>query len=142
MIAIERSQKKLHLIGQMSLMVLFYRLQKWLPTKVLFTDVYNDKTFVYRFFVLWIDSTCSYSYDAESINQSFNILFTDFWRWQNFHPSLVDGLYTVITRRKRLGLKFCHLQRSVNSTLSRTTDAQRGNCLHCTAENSIPIPNL
>ena len=25
---------------------------------------------------------------------------------------------------------------------SRTTDAQRGNSLHCTAENSIPIPNF
>ena len=24
----------------------------------------------------------------------------------------------------------------------RTTDAQRGNSLHCTAENSIPIPNF
>ena len=26
--------------------------------------------------------------------------------------------------------------------LTRTTDAQRGNDLHCTAENSIPIPNF
>ena len=26
--------------------------------------------------------------------------------------------------------------------LSRTTDAQRGNSPYCTAENSIPIPNL
>ena len=25
---------------------------------------------------------------------------------------------------------------------ARTTDAQRGNSLHCTAENSIPIPNF
>ena len=25
---------------------------------------------------------------------------------------------------------------------TRTTDAQRGNSLHCTAENSIPIPNF
>ena len=24
----------------------------------------------------------------------------------------------------------------------RTTDTQRGNSLHCTAENSIPIPNF
>ena len=27
-------------------------------------------------------------------------------------------------------------------TKPRTTDAQRGNSLHCTAENSIPIPNF
>ena len=25
---------------------------------------------------------------------------------------------------------------------SRTTDAQRGNSLHCTAENSLPLPNF
>ena len=27
-------------------------------------------------------------------------------------------------------------------TVTRTTDAQRGKSLHCTAENSIPIPNF
>ena len=26
--------------------------------------------------------------------------------------------------------------------ITRTTDAQRGNSLHCTAENSIPITNI
>ena len=25
---------------------------------------------------------------------------------------------------------------------ARTTDAQRGNGLHCTAENSLPLPNF
>ena len=25
---------------------------------------------------------------------------------------------------------------------TRTTDAQRGNSLHCTAENSLPLPNF
>ena len=25
---------------------------------------------------------------------------------------------------------------------ARTTDAQRGNSLHCTAENSLPLPNF
>ena len=29
-----------------------------------------------------------------------------------------------------------------NASKARTTDAQRGNSLHCTAENSIPIPNF
>ena len=56
-IAIEWSQKKLPLIGQMSLMELFYFLQKWLSTKVLFTDGSNDKTFIHIFCFLWIDST-------------------------------------------------------------------------------------
>jgi hypothetical protein len=28
------------------------------------------------------------------------------------------------------------------SSQPRTTDARLGNCLHCTAENQIPIPNL
>ena len=34
-------------------------------------------------------------------------------RWQNFCRSFLH----LATRRKRLGLKFCHLQWSVNSTL-------------------------
>ena len=29
-----------------------------------------------------------------------------------------------------------------NASDARTTDAQRGNSLHCTAGNSIPIPNF
>ena len=39
-------------------------------------------------------------------------LFTDSCRWQNFRPSLLRLVH------KRLGRKFCHLQRSVNSTLT------------------------
>ena len=31
---------------------------------------------------------------------------------------------------------------STRSFKSRTTDAQRGNGLHCTAENSLPLPNF
>jgi hypothetical protein len=42
--------------------------------------------------------------------------------------------------------RFCDLLKSclckLRSFLARTTDAQRGNFLHCTAENSIPIPNF
>ena len=48
------------------------------------------------------------------------VLFTSRCRRQNFRPSLlhlVDRLYTVIHCCKRLGQKFCLLQRWVNSTL-------------------------
>ena len=49
------------------------------------------------------------------------VLFTNHCRWQNFRPSLlclVDRAYTqLLTRCKRLRQKFCHLQRSVDSTL-------------------------
>ena len=34
------------------------------------------------------------------------------------------------------------LKKSRAPMRTRTTDAQRGNSLHCTAENSIPIPNF
>ena len=43
------------------------------------------------------------------------------------------------TLKKRVGKLTHHaIFRSVNP---RTTDAQRGNSLHCTAENSLPLPN-
>ena len=48
------------------------------------------------------------------------VLFTDRCRWQNFRSSLLRLVNNcVFTRRKRLGRKFCLLQRSVNSTLGR-----------------------
>ena len=34
------------------------------------------------------------------------------------------------------------LREQENIFYTRTTDARRGNILHCTAENSIPIPNF
>ena len=50
--------------------------------------------------------------------------FSIICRWQNFCPSplsLVDRLYTVIHKtQKTIERKFCHLQRSVNCTLSNT----------------------
>ena len=39
-------------------------------------------------------------------------------------------------------IDFCYLSHHVHTLRPRTTDAQRGNSLHCTAENSIPIPNF
>ena len=36
----------------------------------------------------------------------------------------------------------CHLGCIPHSFTSRTTDAERGNSLHCTAENSLPLPSL
>ena len=37
------------------------------------------------------------------------------------------------------------LEKSIHAKAAgntRTTDAQRGNSLHCTAENSLPLPNF
>ena len=45
--------------------------------------------------------------------------------------------------KKSFSLSFAVLKRSVVPFSSaRTTDAQWGNRLHCSAENQIPIPNL
>ena len=51
-----------------------------------------------------------------------------------------------ICKTKSCILEFCLTEGQINFPtkyhFSRTTDAQRGNSLHCTAENSIPIPNF
>ena len=44
--------------------------------------------------------------------------------------------FTILPKYQVLKMKFSEPQSS------RTTDTQRGNSLHCTAENSIPIPNF
>ena len=48
--------------------------------------------------------------------------------------------------KERLNLKSTHdltfLKCVTEKNRSRTTDAQRGNSLHCTAENSLPLPNF
>ena len=58
-----------------------------------------------------------------------------------FFPGLQDLLIKIVT-------PLFVWQQSVNQSgklkwsQTRTKDAQRGNCLYCTAENSIPIPNF
>ena len=62
------------------------------------------------------------------------VLFTDRCRRQNFHPSLlrlVDRLNTVIHKtQKTIGQKFCHLQRSMNSTLGIKCNSRSKAWLH------------
>ena len=75
-----------------------------------------------------------------------------FMQYFSFWHSKHCCLCTIITLTKK-NLKWetkGNINRSHGGTISwqfiwllpRTTDAQRGNSLHCTAENSIPIPNF
>ena len=50
-------------------------------------------------------------------------------------------IYINIVAILLLAAVLCYAQ-TAQSLSSRTTDTQRGNSLHCTAENSIPIPNF
>ena len=55
-------------------------------------------------------------------------------KWYHFGTTF--ALSQLIFKRRLVGL----LKSKCSDT--PTTDAQRGNSLHCTAENSIPIPNF
>ena len=47
-----------------------------------------------------------------------------------------------IKARRKLAKGTWKVSKNSESFKSRTTDTQRGNSLHCTAENSLPIPNV
>ena len=70
------------------------------------------------------------SFNSELKSEIMFMLFTLFdqeWMWKN---NLVD-------------LKFKLAINTVMDSLhTRTTDAQRGNNLHCMAKNSLPLPNF
>ena len=76
-----------------------------------------------------------------------------FTLWQATHVKLDWCTFLQLIKTEFLSDKICsyiykkktiwHLAKLVVWwILSRTTDAQRGNSLHCKAENSIPIPNF
>ena len=49
------------------------------------------------------------------------------------------------THYQNYHISFVYVKHAANYVISfesRTTDAQRGNSLHCTAENSLPLPNF
>ena len=47
------------------------------------------------------------------------------------------GSSGILKAKQKLGVTF-----NFDKQDARTTDAQRGNSLHCTAENSLPLPNF
>ena len=55
------------------------------------------------------------------------------------HSSL---FYLVINTSLQLQQENQFFDHQLLDKRARTTDTQRGNSLHCTAENSIPIPNF
>ena len=51
----------------------------------------------------------------------------------------IDSTYSELNR---VELKYYLLKKIKELACPRTTDTQKENSLHCTAENSIPIPNF
>ena len=56
--------------------------------------------------------------------------------------SVHKNMLWILTTFNKSQTKYILLKRSTFITKSRTTDARLGNCLHCTAENQLPLPNF
>ena len=70
-----------------------------------------------------------------SKNDNNNIV----WRISKKCFKILENEKIFQTLDYSLKIIICFPEKQSNT---RTTDAQRGNSLHCTAENSIPIPNF
>ena len=51
-------------------------------------------------------------------------------------------VFKAATITRQTGRSFAKSILMIACFQARTTDAQRGNILHCTAENSLPLPNF
>ena len=56
--------------------------------------------------------------------------------------SVSQNIKDTITMNVMRSSKFKEYEVCDLMYITRTTDAQRGNSLHCTAENSLPLPNF
>ena len=66
--------------------------------------------------------------------------FKEFWKNGHFENMQADLLRRCQNSLRQTYNAFAGM--TILSLLSRTTDAQRGNSLYCTAENSLPLPNF